>query len=350
MTEEAPNYAYLSGFLDPVLLVDGNRQLVYLNSAASKVIDANTIGRDLAISFRHPSALEVVDEVLKDKLERIIEITIAAPVSQTFQLQANSVELAGGLGQGAMIVLRDVTSLKTADQMRQDFVANVSHELRSPISSLVGMIETLQSSAKDDPSSREKFLQIMGDEAARMARLIDDLLSLSRVEVSEHVPPITSVSIGSILETTIELLQGRASKKNIALELTLPDTLPEIPGDPDELTEVFQNLIDNAIKYGNSKSEINIVIEKIARIPDLNHPGVSISIINQGERIAPEHIPRLTERFYRVDKGRSRTTGGTGLGLAIVKHIVNRHRGKLVIESLQEKTAKFTVFLPHINQ
>ena len=295
MTEEAPNYAYLSGFLDPVILVDGNRQLVYLNSAASKVIDANTIGRDLAVSFRHPSALEVVDEVLKDKLERIIEITIAAPVSQTFQLQANSVELAGGLGQGAMIVLRDVTSLKTADQMRQDFVANVSHELRSPISSLVGMIETLQNSAKDDPNSREKFLQIMGDEAARMARLIDDLLSLSRVEVSEHVPPITSVSIGSILETTIELLQGRASKKNIALELTLPDTLPEIPGDPDELTEVFQNLIDNAIKYGNSKSEINIVIQKIARIPDLNHPGVSISIINQGERIAPEHIPRLTE-------------------------------------------------------
>ena len=344
MTVEASNYAYLSGFLDPVILVDGNRQLVYLNSAASKVIDANTIGRDLAISFRHPSALEVVDEVLKDKLERIIEITIAAPVSQTFQLQANSVELAGGLGQGAMIVLRDVTSLKTADQMRQDFVANVSHELRSPISSLVGMIETLQNSAKDDPSSREKFLQIMGDEAARMARLIDDLLSLSRVEVSEHVPPITSVSIGSILETTIELLQGRASKKNIALELTLPDTLPEIPGDPDELTEVFQNLIDNAIKYGNSKSEINIVIQKIARIPDLNHPGVSISIINQGEGIAPEHIPRLTERFYRVDKGRSRTTGGTGLGLAIVKHIVNRHRGKLVIESLQEKNCEIYGF------
>ena len=249
-----------------------------------------------------------------------------------------------------MIVLRDVTSLKTADQMRQDFVANVSHELRSPISSLVGMIETLQNSAKDDPNSREKFLGIMGDEAARMARLIDDLLSLSRVEVSEHVPPITSVSIGSILETTIELFQGRASKKNIALELTLPDTLPEIPGDPDELTEVFQNLIDNAIKYGNSKSDINIVIEKIARIPDLNHPGVSISILNQGEGIAPEHIPRLTERFYRVDKGRSRTTGGTGLGLAIVKHIVNRHRGKLVIESLQEKTMKFTVFLPRINQ
>ena len=181
MTEEAPNYAYLSGFLDPVILVDGNRQLIYLNSAASKVIDATTIGRDLAVSFRHPSALEVVDEVLKDKLERIIEITIAAPVSQTFQLPANSVELAGGLGQGAMIVLRDVTSLKTADQMRQDFVANVSHELRSPISSLVGMIETLQNSAKDDPNSREKFLGIMGDEAARMARLIDDLLSLSRV-------------------------------------------------------------------------------------------------------------------------------------------------------------------------
>ena len=242
MREITSEYQLLEGFSDPVILVDENRQIVYANSAASGVMDFTTIGRDIAISFRHPSALEAVDEVLKDQFEQTTEITIAAPIPQTYKLLAKRVELTNGYGQGAMIVLRDVTSLKSADQMRQDFIANVSHELRSPISSLVGIIETLRESAKEDPDSQQRFLEIMSEEAARMARLIDDLLALSRVEASEHVAPIRSVSICSILETTIELLRGRAKAKGMALKLTSAVSLPDIPGDSDELMEVFQNL------------------------------------------------------------------------------------------------------------
>ena len=346
MSENTLEYSILEGFADPVILVDGARQVVYANTAASKFMDVATIGRDLAISFRHPSALEAVDDVLKNKFEQTSEINIAAPIPQIYQLQTKSVELPQGIGQGAMIVMRDVTSLKSSDQMRQDFIANVSHELRSPISSLIGIIETLRESAQADRATQQKYLQIMSEEAARMARLIDDLLSLSKVEVSEHVAPVESVSIRSILDTTIELLRERALEKGMILKLTSAVSSPDVSGDSDELMEVFQNLIDNAIKYGDTESEINIIVGKVTRIPDLKVPGLFISIENQGEGIAAEHIPRLTERFYRVDKGRSRKTGGTGLGLAIVKHIVSRHRGRLSIESFEGKTTTFTVFLP----
>ena len=346
MGDFTTEYTILEGFSDPVILVDGARQVVYANTAASEFMDIATIGRDLAISFRHPSALEAVDHVLENKVEQTTEINIAAPIPQIYQLQAKSVELPEGIGLGAVIVMRDVTFLKSSDQMRRDFIANVSHELRSPISSLIGIIETLRESAQADRATQKKFLQIMSEEASRMARLIDDLLSLSKVEVSEHVVPVESVSIRSILDTTIELLRERALEKGMTIKLVSTRSSLDVPGDSDELMEVFQNSIDNAIKYGDTESEIKIIVGKVKRIPDLKGPGLSISIENLGEGIAAEHIPRLTERFYRVDRGRSRKTGGTGLGLAIVKHIVNRHRGRLSIESFEGKTTTFTVFLP----
>lgn len=344
--ERVSAYALLDGFSDPVILVDGERRTVFANTAASCVMDITTVGRDLAISFRHPSALEAVDEVLEKGIEKIVDVSIAAPIQRTFQLQTRRVQFTDVEQGGVMIVMRDVTAMKSADQMRQDFVANVSHELRSPISSLVGIIETLRESAKADPDSQKRFLEIMAEEAARMSRLIDDLLSLSRVEVSEHMPPDKRVDINSILEKTIELLQGRAVEKGMAIKLATAAPLPDIPGDADELTEVFQNLIDNAIKYGDAKSDINISIVQIDRIPELNIPCLAIYIKNKGDGIAGEHLPRLTERFYRADKGRSRVTGGTGLGLAIVKHIVNRHRGRLSIESSPGEITTFTVYLP----
>ena len=342
-------YALLNGFSDPVILVDGERRTVFANTAAGSVMDITTVGRDLAISFRHPSALEAVDEVLETGIEKLVDVLIAAPIQRTFQLHTRRVKFSTAEQGGVMIVMRDVTAMKSADQMRRDFVANVSHELRSPISSLVGIIETLRESAKADPDSQKRFLEIMAEEAARMSRLIDDLLSLSRVEVSEHMPPDKCVDISSILENTIELLQGRATENLMAIQLSTAASLPDIPGDADELTEVFENLIDNAIKYGDSKSDIKISIVQIDRIPELNIPCLAIYVKNKGDGIPAEHLPRLTERFYRADKGRSRVTGGTGLGLAIVKHIVNRHRGRLSIESSPGETTTFTVYLPLFN-
>ena len=232
-------YALLNGFSDPVILVDGERRTVFANTAASSVMDIKTVGRDLAISFRHPSALEAVDEVLESGIEKTVDVIIAAPIQRTFQLQTRRVEFSGPEQGGVMIVMRDVTAMKSADQMRRDFVANVSHELRSPISSLVGIIETLRESAKADLDSQKRFLKIMAEEAARMSRLIDDLLSLSRVEVSEHMLPDKSVDISSILEVTIELGRTRKALRDI-LDLT-PGVVIELDKHAGEPIDILVN-------------------------------------------------------------------------------------------------------------
>jgi len=339
-------HGLLDEFPDPVILVDADRKLVFANTEAGNLVDISQTGRDLAVSFRHPSVLEAVDLVLNTGRRQNVEVSLSAPVARIFQAQVNPIHLPSAGGDGTLILLRDMTALKSADQMRQDFVANVSHELRSPISSIIGFIETLRESAKDDPDSQDRFLGIMAEEGARMSRLIDDLLSLSRIEVSEHVPPSGQADIAAIIEMTAELLQVRAQENNMRIAIDRPPTLDPILGDSDELTEVFQNLLDNALKYGNPGSTIDVTIKDVDRLPDTNRPGVAVSVFNTGEGIESEHLPRLTERFYRIDKGRSRTMGGTGLGLAIVKHIINRHRGRLAVDSQLGEGVTFTVYLP----
>jgi len=228
--------------------------------------------------------------------------------------------------------------------MRADFVANVSHELRTPLSSLLGFVETLRGPARDDAEARDNFLGIMHEQAERMTRLIEDLLSLSRIEMDEHSRPDTPVDMHRVLAKVEDMLTMKARDRHMAIRITAPDAPAAVPGDEDQLTQVFQNLIDNAIKYGGENTPVEIVVDQ----PDATQ--VSITVIDHGAGIPREHLPRLTERFYRVDAARSRQLGGTGLGLAIVKHIIARHRGQLDITSAEGEGSSFTVTLPAVVQ
>jgi two-component system, OmpR family, phosphate regulon sensor histidine kinase PhoR len=228
--------------------------------------------------------------------------------------------------------------------MRADFVANAGHELKTPLASLVGFIETLLGAARDDAAARERFLGIMRGEAGRMTRLVDDLLSLSRIELNEHVAPTSRVALTPLIEQVADALELRAADRGMRLSLAVPEDLPDVQGDEDELAQVFQNLIDNAIKYGKPQTEITIAARVAEQRPAANSL-VRIAVTDRGDGIPSEHIPRLTERFYRVDTARSRELGGTGLGLAIVKHILKRHRGRLEISSTLGVGSTFTVVL-----
>jgi two-component system phosphate regulon sensor histidine kinase PhoR len=329
---------------DPVILLGAQREVIFANRAAMDLLQASYRNRDLAQSLRHPAVLEIADAVLRGAPERSAEVDLLLPVQRFLLVRAIAVP--GNGPTRAMLTFHDMTDSRQLEQIRQDFVANVSHELRSPISAIVGFIETLRGPAREDAAARERFLEIMADEASRMSRLIDNLLSLSRVEATEHVRPRELVDIGAILGTVRDLLSRRAQERQMELRLELEANLPSIPGNRDELTEVFHNLIDNAIKYGRVGTPIRVAVQSIERIPDIGGTGLAISVENQGDGIEAEHIPRLTERFYRIDRGRSRKMGGTGLGLAIVKHIVNHHRGRLAIESTVGVGARFTVYLP----
>jgi two-component system phosphate regulon sensor histidine kinase PhoR len=266
-------------------------------------------------------------------------------------LRVRAVPLRDGMGApAALLAVIDITAVRRADRMRRDFVANVSHELRTPLATLSGFIETLQGPAKDDAPARDRFLGIMAQQAARMTRIVTDLLSLSKIEESELTPPSGRVDIARIVQSTIDALAPQAKAKQAAIEATLADDLPPAIGDSDQLAQVFQNLIDNAIKYGRVGGRVRVSVARADALPagfaPRHNAYLAFKVRDDGEGIAREHLPRLTERFYRVDAGRSRDMGGTGLGLAIVKHIVNRHRGTLDIDSEQGKGSEFAVYLP----
>jgi two-component system, OmpR family, phosphate regulon sensor histidine kinase PhoR len=341
--------AILDALPDPVVLLDRNRKVIAANDSATKTLGERLRDRDLSQSLRHPEALDAVGEVLAGADYRSISITLPAPVPKSYELHIVGLDLKSKNSPRAILVLHDVTATRAAEQMRADFVANVSHELRSPLSSLLGFIETLKGAAKDDQRARERFLDIMEDEAGRMSRLIRDLLSLSRVESEEHVLPAGRVDVSQMLRQVNDALSIRAKGRNVNILLDISEGLPPVPGDADELQEVFHNLVDNAIKYGRADGVVRISVDEIDRIPDLGGAGIRINISDEGDGIEPEHLPRLTERFYRIDKGRSREMGGTGLGLAIVKHIISRHRGRLMIDSAIGVGTTFSIFLPRVN-
>ena len=241
-----------------------------------------------------------------------------------------------------LLVFQDLTPLRRSEEMRVDFVANASHELRTPLAALSGFIDTLLGSAREDAEARNRFLAIMKAQANRMTRLIGDLLSLSRVELNEHMHPETPVDLVPVVRQVIDGLQTLATDRNVGIVISPPDAPVMVPGDRDELTRVFENLIENALKYGASGKRVDV---KCAATSS----EALVTIRDYGPGIAAEHIPRLTERFYRVDVTQSRAEGGTGLGLALVKHILNRHRGKLSIESEAGKGATFAVRLPLVH-
>lgn len=322
--------AVLDGLPQPLLLLDERRRIARANAAAGAVFGGEIVGHDLAVALRQPSLLDAADGVLAGGEGRIVEC--AWSDGRRFRVRLER------FGAGAIVTLHDVTALKRADQLRADFIANASHELRTPLATLLGFIETLQGPARDDAAARERFLAIMKAQAARMTRLVDDLLSLSRIEMREHQPPTEHVSLPALLGTVAEALALRAEERGMRIAVEIAPELPEVIGDADELTQLFQNLLDNAIKYGRAGTAVSVTAGP-------GPLGVAVAVRDEGDGIPPAHIPRLTERFYRVDAARSREVGGTGLGLAIVKHILGRHRGRLDVASELGKGSVFTVHL-----
>jgi two-component system, OmpR family, phosphate regulon sensor histidine kinase PhoR len=336
-----------------LILLDEKRRIVRSNAQSVGFLDSASGPRDLAASIRNPAVLAAADAVLSGETERIVDFTVSVPIERQLRARFARMDRPSLDGATAVLILHDITELKRAEQMRADFIANASHELRTPLATLIGFIETLCGPAREDAEARERFLSIMHQQSSRMARLVEDLLSLSRIELNEHLMPKDRVGLAPLLHHVAEALELRAADRAMCITLTLPSDLPDVLGDRDELAQVFQNLVDNAIKYGRDGTEITIGADT-ARRPSYSgdaspRPFVSVTVGDSGEGIAREHLARLTERFYRVDTARSRELGGTGLGLAIVKHILNHHRGFLEIESTSGVGSLFTVFLrPHL--
>jgi len=342
---------------EPIVLIDRSHQVIGANLAARNLFGKSAVGRSLASLLRDPAVLDAAEDALGGGGARDVEFTLPAPVERVLCARIKTLPEALPDGTAAIIALQDLTMVKHTERMRADFVANVSHELRTPLAALIGFIETLRGPANEDAAARERFLEIMHDQSARMARLVDDLMSLSRIEMHEHTVPTARVDVAQIVQYVAETLQIKAGKKGMTFKIDLPARTPEVLGEADELTRVFQNLMDNAIKYGRAKTPIEIRIRhepgplpgapsgRDGTLPE-SEGVVAIAVTDHGDGIPPEHIPRLTERFYRVDKARSRELGGTGLGLAIVKHIVNHHRGALHVASTLGQGSTFTVRLP----
>jgi two-component system, OmpR family, phosphate regulon sensor histidine kinase PhoR len=348
-TRLAAAEAIIAAVPDPLILLDQGRRIVGANTAAADFVGIPSPPRDLAAALRNPILLAAADEVLRGEASRVVEFTLSIPVERQLRARFARIDQPSADGAVAVLSLHDVTELKRAEQMRADFIANASHELRTPLATLAGFIETLRGPAHDDAEARERFLAIMSGQATRMARLVEDLLSLSRIELNEHVPPQGGVALAPVMDHLAQALELRAAERDMRIRLALPPDLPDVQGDRDELAQLFQNLLDNAIKYGRAGSQITVGAETVMRASTNGErvpvPYVSVAVRDRGEGIAREHLPRLTERFYRVDTARSREMGGTGLGLAIVKHIVNRHRGFLEIDSAQGEGSVFTIFL-----
>lgn len=335
---------------DPLLMLDESRRVVRANAAARELLGPDAVGRDLASVLRDPALLQAADQVLHGAAEANVEFSFHVPVERNFNARIVRIAAPGAAGPSIVIALYDVTAIRQAEKMRSDFIANASHELRTPLSVLLGCIQTLRGSARDDPEAQAEFFGLMQGHAERMSRLVDDLLSLSRIELNEHTPPTDRIDVARILGEAVESLGFGARSRGMTITLDCAAGLPAIAGDRKDLAQVFENLIDNAVKYGAADSAIGITAKVVTKEIPPSLPAVAeciaVAISDRGEGIPLEHQPRLTERFYRVDTARSRELGGTGLGLAIVKHVVNRHRGTLTIASTPGEGSTFTVYLP----
>jgi two-component system phosphate regulon sensor histidine kinase PhoR len=333
--------AILERLPDPLLLLGPDRAPTRSNAAARAAF-----GADMAAVLRHPGLRDAIDRAFATGTAQTADLLLPVPVAR--EVQASVMPLAPRLpdGTAALLVLSDRTRERAVERMRADFVANASHELRTPLASLIGFIDTLRGPAADDPPAQVRFLAIMAEQAGRMHRLIDDLLSLSRIELSEHLPPGERVDLAGLLRSVAAGFEARLKEGKVRLALDLAGAIAPVPGDADQLAQVLNNLVDNAIKYGSATGTVRLTLAAAEGVRWPARPGVVIGVADDGPGIPRAHLSRLTERFYRVDKARSRGAGGTGLGLAIVKHIVNRHRGQLAIDSEEGKGSTFSIWLP----
>lgn len=337
----------------PMLVVDGAERVVISNSAAARMLGAALNDRPFVTVLRQPVVNRAVEQAVSGRggAQRLSVVLSARGHDHNCVVTVTPMTL--GRRSGAGVVIEDSTGVEHAEQMRRDFVANVSHELKTPLTALMGFIETLQGPARNDAVARDKFLSIMQREAGRMNRLIGDLLSLSRVEQEERRRPSECVDLAALIRSVCATLTPTATAAGASLIRIGTAGTAEVAGDPDQIQQVLHNLIENAIKYGaradaapDSTREVRVTLSHVPHEPVLRGPGWSVEVADDGEGIDEVHLPRLTERFYRVDTHRSREKGGTGLGLAIVKHIVARHRGRLKIESTRGVGSRFTVILP----
>jgi two-component system phosphate regulon sensor histidine kinase PhoR len=340
-----PLRAVVAGLPDPVIALDRDGRVLALNDRARALAPALRQGEPVSLALRMPELTDAIGRALAGGEDQRVQYSERGQFDRWFEAIVMPVKRDPDLRKPDLVLLtfHDLTPLRRVEEMRADFVANASHELRTPLAALSGFIETLQGSARDDTKARERFLAIMQQQAHRMARLIDDLLSLSRIELNAHRRPDTSVDIVPIVRQVVDGLETLARDRGVAVNVEAANAL-NVPGDRDELVRIFENLVENALKYGAPGKRVDI---RLAPGMSLDgEPEAQVSVRDYGPGIAPEHLPRLTERFYRVDVTESRAQGGTGLGLALVKHILNRHRGRLTIESAPGAGATFIVHLP----
>lgn len=337
------NDALVNAFPLPTVLIGKDERVVSANAHAGDIFGANMIGRHHITVLRQPGLLDAIETAFRTNSTRTATVlTTEARRDKTWHATVTPVSPDVGL----LLVLEDRTDVEEAGQMRRDFVANVSHELKTPLTAMMGFIETLLGAAKDDPGARSRFLTIMETEASRMNRLVSDLLSLNRVESEERIRPVGEIDIAGLAASVLRGLGNLATQSGVDLTSEGLEDAVMVPGDADQIQQVITNLTENAIKYSGTGSRVRVRLETEERNPAIRGPAAVLSVEDDGDGFDAVHIPRLTERFYRIDSHRSREKGGTGLGLAIVKHIINRHRGRLRIEAAKGKGSKFSVILP----
>ncbi len=372
--EQAPPYVSLIEALpDPLLVIAANepddltgRRFILANPAARELLRIQAEVGLLVTAIRDPEVLEAVDEALFGALPAEALYEVGGAQERVLKAMALPLGSSADGARLALLVLRDETDARRAERTRADFLANASHELRTPLASLSGFIETLRGHARTDEAARDKFLAIMQAQAERMSRLIDDLLSLSRIELNEHIAPEGEVDFGLAIMDVVDSLGPLAREKGVRLDVDLPAPGVAVgPGDRDQIVQVIQNLVDNALKYSPPGGSIRISLQtdqtaeaataarsagsaRLSLLTPDHGPDVFavIRVADSGLGLAREHLPRLTERFYRVEGQKSGDRPGTGLGLAIVKHIVNRHRGGLAVESVEGEGATFSAYFP----
>ncbi len=337
----------IDGLPEAAIVLDREGRVIAFNEMAMSIAPALRRGEPALIALRMPELVDAIRRAIRRQEPQRVEFFERVPLDRWFEAFVTPVTLtlgAGGTADILVMTFNDLTPLRRVEEMRADFIANASHELRTPLAALLGFIETLQGPAKDDPVARDKFLGIMQGQATRMARLIDDLLSLSRIELNAHLQPSTPVDLAPIVRQVVDGLQMLARDRGVEIKVALsPDTLTVL-GDRDELIRALENLIENALKYGAAGKRVDVTVGRAQTRAGL--PEAHVSVRDYGPGISPEHLPRLTERFYRVDVADSRAQGGTGLGLALVKHVLNRHGGRVTIESTPGAGATFTMHIP----
>ena len=328
--------AIIKALPDPALIVSVSLKIDSANEAMRVLLEADPTTSHLTSYFRAPAVVQAVNAAFASGQKSNIEFSTKGRSSRIFDVFVSAFD--ENNFRKVLLIVRDLTYQQQIERMRSDFIANASHEMRTPLATLTGFIETMQGAAKQDANAREKFLALMKTQTDRMTRLTDDLLSLSRIETNEHMRPTGKVQIAALVNQCANLLSITTKSTQCPIEIDVDENLI-VEGDADQLMQVFQNLLENAVKYGAKGLRVEVSAKK-------SDGWIDVTVRDFGAGIAAHHIPRLTERFYRVEVQESRTRGGTGLGLAIVKHILNRHRGRLIIESELGKGSSFTVRLP----